>query len=666
MKTFKYIFAAAVLGFSASSCNDLELEPKGELYENVLLSSDNGVKKYLALAYQDLPIEDFNYGQNGDMRGYATVNAGGWHQGNQWQAQKSSPASCAGEACGRGLSYGDSWGYWPYDRIRDINNMIERLPDYRDNYKENEFNALMGEARFLRAYYYFGIVKRYGGVPLVDRVLDPKAPAEELQIPRSTEYDSWKFIYEDLKFAMENASDTKTDATRATRWAAAALMSRTMLYAGSIAKYGQYVEVTGPAVSAGLMMMNPAYAKEFFQYAYDACKFLQNAGFKLHDGSDKEKAYTEVFIDDLTGTEDIFVKQYGSNVTIPAGTSLFHCWDSMVLPTGPGFSADAGAAIQPTWELIKLFELPAVVDENGNPVRFDAPEEIWNNGVMEPRLRANIFFPNMVESVSGITLDVQAGVYRSYPGSAADGTEEVGGSDNDYTNTYRIRAAERNAYMDINGQKVKVSGKYGFDTGFGDEGYTYMGTFIRKYINYNSALADRTFFRSQQSWKVFRYGEILCNWAEAAYELGLETGNEALKAEAFEHVNELRRRAGATEHQMVANPEDVSGMLYTYPLPYVLDENLQYIRDERARELCFENHLLFDLRRWRVADIKFMDGMLTHAFLPYYVLDEGKWIYLCEGNFHNRKVTFDKKWYYEQMPGGELSKNPNVIRNDGY
>ena len=90
MKTLKYIFVAAALGLTATSCYDLDLEPKGLVYENVLFQSDNGIKKYLASAYHDLPIEDFNYGQNGDQKGYATSSKGG----NQWQAQKSSAASC--------------------------------------------------------------------------------------------------------------------------------------------------------------------------------------------------------------------------------------------------------------------------------------------------------------------------------------------------------------------------------------------------------------------------------------------------------------------------------------------------------------------------------------------------------------------------------------------
>lgn len=661
MKTLKYIFVATALGLTVTSCYDLDLEPKGLIYENVLFQSDNGIKKYLALMYQDLPIEDFNYCQNGDDKGYATVNASGWHGGNRWQAQKGSPASCAAEAAGRGTSYGDGWGYWPYDRIRDINNMLEQLPNYRNSYKENDYNAYLGEARFLRAFYYFGIVKRYGGVPIVDKVLDPKAPAEELQQPRDTEYDCWKFIYEDLKFAMENATDSKTEVGRANRYAAAALMSRAMLYAGSIAKYNQYTAVTGPAVSAGLMGMPADKAQEFFQYSYDACKFLQEAGFKLHTGADKEKAYTEIFLSPNT-EEDIMVKQYGPNTSTPTNTSLFHCWDCMILPKGEGLSGDVGAALQPAWEIMGLYEMPAIIDaETGKPIRFDKVTDLWSTGKMEARCRANFYFTGMTESMSGTVLDFQGGVYTSYPGTAADGTSETQGSVNDYTNQYRIRASKPGEYKEINGANIKVSGLHGLAEGTGDEGYSRMGACIRKYVQAEGSNA-RVFFTNYQPWKVFRYGEILLNWAEAAYELGLITDNEDLKTEAFEHINEIRDRAGASQHKMVANPEDIGSEIYGF----AIDENLQYIRDERARELCYENHRLFDIRRWRVADIMFQDGVYTHTLLPYLVLDENKWIFLNEVEREGRRVTFDKRHYYEQIPGGEINKNPLLIRNDGY
>ena len=661
MKTVKYICMAAALGLTVSSCYDLDLEPKGQIYENVLFQSEQGVQKYFALLYQDLPIEDFNYGQNGDQRGYGSNNNNGWHQGNQWQAQKSSPAECSFEATGRCTSYGGGWGYWPYDRIRDINTFIQNFPNYKANFTDDVYNNLLGEAHFLRAFYYFGMVKRYGGVPIITTVQDPTASLEELQVPRDTEYDCWKFIHDDLQYAIENCSTDAGQVNRANRYTAAALMSRAMLYAASAAKYGDYPAITGPAVTAGLMDMQPDQAEEFWQYAYDACNIVKEGGYSLHQGSDKEQAFVEVFMTD--NEEDIMVKDYGPYTTTPTGTMLFHSWDAMILPKGEGLSQNVGCAMQPVWELISMYEMPAIVDDEGKPVRFDRIEDIWDNDVMEPRCRATFYFPGMAEDLSGTVFDILGGVYTSYPGTAADGTQEVSQSANDYTNQYRVWGQQPSTVQTINGiENVKVNGAHGHSAGTGDEGYIYTGAVIRKYVNVSGAVSDRDLHRSHQSWKVFRYAEILLNQAEAAYELGLLRGDDQLKAEAIGYINEIRDRAGATPYTLVTNPADVGSELYMIPI----DENLQFIRDERARELAYENQRIFDLRRWRVADMLFIDGKFTHALQPYYVLDEGKYIFLAEVTREGRKVSFNKANYYEQIPGGEINKNPNLVRNDGY
>lgn len=91
MKKIKYIFVAAALGLTMSSCYDLDLEPKGLIYENVLMKSESGLQKYWAMVFQDLPIEDFNFAMNGEHNGFGTVCAAGWHEANQWGAQKASP-----------------------------------------------------------------------------------------------------------------------------------------------------------------------------------------------------------------------------------------------------------------------------------------------------------------------------------------------------------------------------------------------------------------------------------------------------------------------------------------------------------------------------------------------------------------------------------------------
>lgn len=679
MKTFKYIVMVAMLGLTMTSCYDMDLDQKGVVGENVLMASDNGIKQYFALLYQDLPIEDFNYnhtGADGAHEGYAVNNNTGWHVGNAWDAQKGSMASASFEAVGRGTAYGDGWGYWPYDRIRTINNFIEQFPNYRDNFDtEPEFNEYLGEAYFLRAYYYFGMVKRYGGVPIIKNVQDPTLPPAELQLPRNTEYECWKFIHDDLQFAMENAANKeKYTPGRANRYAAAALMSRAMIYAGSIAKYGGYVPTKGPAVSAGLMTMPADKAQEFFQYAYDACKFIEEkGGYALHgagvaDRKAKEAAYVDIFATE--NKEDIFVKQYVPMVDAIWETSLYHQWDGMILPVGMIGGGAAGAALVPAWELIKLYEMPALIDAEGKPVRFDRREDLWDNDIMEPRARANFFFSGMQESGSSVVFDIQGGIYSEYPGTAADGTFEIPGSRNDYTDKYRYQGSTQGSYksngniefLDDAGKPIKMMGNHSTGTDQGDEAYSHTGTYIRKYVNPSAPAASRILFGSTQPWKVFRYGEVLMNWAEAAYELGLLTDNNALKEEAFTHINAIRERAGATSHAMLANPQDIGTPLYGF----AIDENLQFIRDERARELCYENHRLFDLRRWRVAYTMFLNGKTPHTITPYYVYNEKKWIFLNEMEKVNRTVTFEEHWYYEPMPGDPIKQNPNLIRNDGY
>ena len=107
------------------------------------MKSESGLQKSWAMVFQDLPIEDFNFAMNGEHNGFGTVCAAGWHEANQWGAQKASPASAAMEATGRTTSYGDGWGYWPYDRIRDINNFMEQFPNYKEYYNEETYEIFM-------------------------------------------------------------------------------------------------------------------------------------------------------------------------------------------------------------------------------------------------------------------------------------------------------------------------------------------------------------------------------------------------------------------------------------------------------------------------------------------------------------------------------------------
>jgi len=80
------------------------------------------------------------------------------------------------------------------------------------------------EAKFLRAFYYFDLVRLYGKVPVVDH---PITASEALSIPRSPVADVYTLIISDLKFAADNLPDVyvAADKGRATKYAAKGMLA---------------------------------------------------------------------------------------------------------------------------------------------------------------------------------------------------------------------------------------------------------------------------------------------------------------------------------------------------------------------------------------------------------------------------------------------------------
>jgi hypothetical protein len=153
--------------------------------------------------------------------------------------------------------------------------------------------------------------------------------------------------------------------------------------------------------------------------------------------------------------------------------------------------------------------------------------------------------------------------------------------------------------------------------------------------------------KSNQSWIVFRLGEIYLNNAEAAYELG----NRDV---AMDYIEKIRVRAGC----QVTKPAVDQTVSSTNGYP--VEATLQYIRDERVRELYCENHYWWDLKTWRIAD-QVLNNRYARALSCYYVFNEDKYIFIDEVNRENRSITAPKRAAYEKIPQGEINKNTNLL-----
>lgn len=117
----------------------------------------------------------------------------------------------------------DIWN-WMFAGVNRANYILE----FKDKTDFEGKNQVIAEARFLRAYYHFELVKWFGGIPMKE---DARFKiGDEKSIPRSSVQDVYASIEADLIFASENLAATPAQKGRATKGAAIALLGKAYLY----------------------------------------------------------------------------------------------------------------------------------------------------------------------------------------------------------------------------------------------------------------------------------------------------------------------------------------------------------------------------------------------------------------------------------------------------
>ena len=501
-----------------------------------------------------------------------------------------------------------------YKLIRNCNDFIGQV-EVATNLSETNKSQLLAEARFLRAMHYFSLVKRYGGIPLIEHSQEYDASdLESLQVPRNKEVEIYDFIVKECQEAA-NALPATRDATekyRANKYVALALASRAALYAGSIAKYGS-VQLDG------VVGISSSEANRLFQAAYDASKQIIDSGvYQLYNKSDdKAQNYCDMF---LKGNGDngeyIFQKQYD----VAGGKG--HSWDKRNAPysyRGGGWGC--GMAI--TLEMVESYEFIdgsegtlKLENEDGTPIRLSDPYDLFKN--KDPRMFASVYVPGSpcqdtkIEWIRGII--------------APDGTRYQATSQPGSGNT-----------AEINGKVYSTTGKDG-GADAGDASKT--GFYQKKF--FDETLTDMNMGKSETPWPVFRLGEMYLNLAEAAIELG--KNDEALSA-----VNKIRERAGIALLQSI---------------------DMDKVRHERKVELAFEGHRFWDMKRWRIASLDVEQGGLNGfrgtALYPWYNLSDGKFTFERGTKPPKQVRIFLEKNYYTKINSDDMNSNPKLVQNPGY
>ncbi|MDR1153183.1 MAG: RagB/SusD family nutrient uptake outer membrane protein [Bacteroidales bacterium] len=697
MKRLYSIIAVVSLLCGFSSCVDLDITPKNILTAQDIYS-EGGIKAYMAGMYRSLPMEDFHYASNSGS------NSGYFNDLNIWQIGTSSGEMC-NEDSGHGQYHRD--GYWNdgFRIIRQANTLIADLPNYPD--LAASAAAWIAEAKFIRAYVYFQLAKRYGGLPLIEvpQVLDP-ADESKLWVARSSHAATYDFILQDLDDAIEGMPATG-EAGRANRYVAAGLKSRVALFAATTARYG-HDKFPDWEIDGVLLQGIPAdRATGYFKQAFDAARLLEGE-YELHNaGSDKVANFAEVWEKCDNIRESIWLRKNDYTVTT-------HSMDALFCPVRLTTTYGGRYGVPLDW--VELFDgLPlngeghfSAFDEDGYYTVYDNCHQMWD--AAEPRLQAQIFVPGML--AKGFRIDVRSGIFNRdidpdvskfkkfsiddgatnfhYIGDQADSRlpqQNMFPENNSMIITQTQDNTAQVPYTGIDGMQIYIAGLDGPKMKWNGQGSTMTGILLRKFLDMNMTLANTKLSESTQSWIEMRYAEILLNRAEAAIEIA-QSGEPAynsvnLLQDAFECINAVRSRAGAT---LMASPAELSAdpacTQWSKPGPkgqggWVEAPNraLQILRVERYKELANEAKLYWDLRRWFTFDTQFdgfnRRGLYSFMFAKGASVDmanagvpDGKYIYDAkQGEHYCEPWRFDKNRYYEGIPAGELQNNPLLQKN---
>ncbi|MDR3366106.1 MAG: RagB/SusD family nutrient uptake outer membrane protein [Prevotellaceae bacterium] len=675
-----HIFLLCAL-WSAVACTEMDIPPKNIITDNDLLSNESGMEIYMARMYSYMPLEDFKY------MGEWGFNFSSWLGATGIEG--------TGEALNRdGICKtftGENTPYWgmAFTLLRDANHLIEALPEYQGSFAEPTYNHYLGEAYFVRATVFYAMAKRFGGVPLVTKVIEYPAKKEALEVPRASEEETWNQILADYDKAAELLMKTSPKRGYANKYVALTYKSEAMLYAGCVAKYNQTFtdRLTGFGQKTGVRVIGfaedswEAASKKYFAEAYKAARTVMTEGgyslYKKKWAADNREAQYQNMVDmfsDLTSPENIYVREY----IYPTVT---HGYDAYSCPYV--FRTVLAGGTCPTLDFVELFEgFPRYPDgtikvttgssnTEGVYELYDTPLKFFENA--EPRLRAYVIFPGDV--FRNKEIEIRAGVYT--------GNEPISPLFSDYSyaaaeTRYQLLDAytkkNQTLYLDPNPSEQTIvtlpdattmtaGGANGpwFNNGEG----AMTGFYGRKWLHPNPPV-DPGEGKSAQPFILMRYADVLLNAAEAAVELALAgeaspTGDDMLQV-ATDAIKAIQERAGVTQPTATLAGDEASRNI---------------VRKERRKELAFEHKTKWDLRRWRVQhedgrdyfwgeykDKTTFGSSSSYRFrglYPFYSVQSGKYFFDARFQWVALKTFgYNTVDYYFSIPGNEVTKSEYI------
>ncbi|WP_420320021.1 RagB/SusD family nutrient uptake outer membrane protein [Flagellimonas sp.] len=520
------------------------------------------------------------------------------------------------------------WFSWPrlYPFIRSANIAIQQLEANEAEFDQGFVDQMLGEAYFMRGYYYTQLLRQFGGVVLLT---EPLTLDSEANNPRATFEETVNQIVSDLDRAATLLADAPASKARAHRITALAMKSRVLTHAASDlyepSKASSVATIAGYSNRELIGYTGGSQASRW-EAARTASKALLDAttGYKLDYNAPASQAeaiqnYEDIWLQGDENQDFIWgrlIEEFGfGSRTYPGGDGWSQGPGMVALYHGPnGYHEWAGTT--PTEALVSKYTFN------------DGTEFDWDNAAhaadpytdREARFYATFLFDGAPwkQRTDDVVIhdnfnEIQTGFYTFLDGTIKNGVDTRQGPIEDW-----------------NGSRT--------------------GYYFRKFADPRQPASWPSNLQKVDA-PYIRYSEVLLNYVEANIELGDE-------AEAIAWLNRLRFRNGLPG---VTESGDPLRQLY---------------RRERDKELVNEDARLFDMKRWLegpyslnkpAQQVVIQGAQKAGTTVDNYRKDPAVWDYTyrpVDLVFENR--IWQDHVYFMPIKQEEIDKDPSIIQNPGY
>ncbi|WP_352422180.1 RagB/SusD family nutrient uptake outer membrane protein [Proteiniphilum sp.] len=538
-----------------------------------------------------------------------------------------------------------------YTGIRKASIVLQRINEVQD-ISDLDRRDFMGRCYFLRGYYYYQLLLQYGPVPIMpDQAIAVDASVEEMSKERGTYDECIEHICENMKMASdllysERASD---EISIPTKGAALAVISRVRLYSASPwfngGSGGLYADWKRKSDGAHFISQNVDNEK-WGKAAVAAKRIIDLGLYELYISPRKSdtKALPEVVMNTFNtrpigqfnpGVIDPFrsySEVFSGDVSVSMNDEIIYS----CRPTQSGKDSPAGIA------------MPALMGGmNGLNLTQDVADAFYmEDGASYSQPDAAHEAIGVAKSFSGYTLSGNAARMhnnREMRFYVTIGFNHCIWPNASYTGSSNLKNLEVQYYADGN-----AGPPANFAVDYNHSGYT-----LKKYVNAEDIITNGSI--RPKSFPIFRYAEILLNYAEALNELEGSYSEDGVQVtgrdenEILDAFNQIRYRAGLPGLTTLPDQTQMRDL----------------IKKERRIEFVCEGHRYHDLRRWGDAYTAYNRPVLgmnikarrteRQAFYTITTLTDDK-----------ARRYFDYKNYFYPIPKTALDKNDKLVQNPGW